>query len=144
MKISKGFTLIEVMVVVVILGVLATFIVPQIMSRPDEAKAVKAKQDILSIESALELYRLDNGLYPTTDQGLDALVRPPSSEPAASNWKRGGYLKRLRKDPWNRHYQYLSPGIQSEIDIFSYGADGKPGGDGVNSDIGNWNDPSNS
>lgn len=136
---QSAFTLIEVMVVVVILGILATFIVPKIISRPDEAKVVKAKQDILSLESALELYRLDNGRYPTTDQGLQALVERPTSEPQPSNWKPNGYLKRLRNDPWNHPYQYLNPGIHGEIDIFSYGADGRPGGEGINAEIGNWN-----
>ncbi len=135
---QRGFTLIEVMVVVVILGILASIVVPKIISRPDEAKIVKAKQDILAIESALELYKLDNGLYPSTDQGLNALVVQPTTEPAPRNWKRGGYLKHLRHDPWDREYQYLNPGSHAEIDIFSYGADGEPDGEDFNADIGNW------
>lgn len=139
MKNARGFTLIEVMVVVVILGILAAIIVPQIMSRPDQAKVVKAQQDILSIENALDLYKLDNGFYPTTDQGLQALVKKPSTEPMPGHWKQGGYLKRLPEDPWGNAYQYLNPGAHTEIDVFSYGADGKLGGDGYNSDIGNWN-----
>ncbi len=136
----KGFTLIEVMVVVVILGILASIIVPKLMSRPDQAKIVKARQDVLAIESALELYKLDNGIYPSTDQSLNALVVRPSTEPAPSSWKNGGYLKRLRDDPWGHAYQYLNPGIHGEIDIFSFGVDGQPGGDGNNADIGNWDE----
>lgn len=136
---SKGFTLIEVMVVVVILGILAAIVVPQIMSRPDQAKVVKAKQDILSIENALDLYKLDNGFYPSTDQGLKALVTQPTTEPLALHWKQGGYLKRLPEDPWGRPYEFLNPGTHGEIDIFSYGADGKPEGEEYNADIGNWN-----
>lgn len=136
----KGFTLIEIMVVVVILGILASLIVPRLMSRPDEAKVVKARQDVLALESALELYKLDNGFYPSTDQGLDALVREPRIDPIPSHYKRGGYVKRLRNDPWDRPYNYLNPGDRGEIDIFSYGADGEPGGTGVNADIGNWRD----
>lgn len=139
MKKSHGFTLIEVMVVVVILGILAAIIVPQIMSRPDQAKVVKAQQDVLSIENALDLYKLDNDFYPTTDQGLQALVKKPSTEPVPTHWKQGGYLKRLPEDPWGNSYQYLNPGSHSEIDIFSYGADGKIGGEGYNAEIGNWN-----
>lgn len=140
MKKNAGFTLIEVMVVVVILGILASFIVPKIMNRPDEAKQLKARQDILALESALELYKLDNGIYPSTDQSLDALVNQPSTEPTARQWKQGGYVKRLRIDPWGQQYQYLNPGVHSEIDIFSYGADGQEGGEGINVDIGNWNE----
>jgi len=134
----SGFTLIEVMVVVVILGILASIIVPRIVSRPDEAKVVKAKQDILAIESALELYKLDNGNYPSTDQGLQALIERPRGEPGARHWKSGGYLKHLRSDPWDRAYQYLYPGIHGEIDIYTYGADGEADGEGFNADIGNW------
>ena len=136
---NQGFTLIEVMVVVVILRILASIIVPRIISRPDEAKVVKARQDILAIESALELYKLDNGLYPSTDQGLEALVTEPDFKPLPPHWKSGGYLKRLRMDPWDHPYQYLNPGEHSEIDIFSYGADGIESGTEFNTDIGNWN-----
>lgn len=140
MKKNVGFTLIEVMVVVVILGILASIIVPKIIGRPDEAKVIKAQQDILAIESALELYKLDNGFYPSTDQGLQALVVEPTNEPLPTHWKPGGYLKRLRSDPWDQAYQYLNPGIHSELDIFSYGANGKSEGTGINAVIGNWHD----
>ncbi len=136
MQKQKGFSLIEIMVVVVILGILAALVVPKIINRPDEARVVKAKQDILSIQSALDLYKLDNGTYPSTDQGLLALVDKPSSNPIPSNWQ--PYLKSLPKDPWGRDYLYLSPGQQGEIDIFTYGADGQPGGTKFNADIGNW------
>lgn len=133
-----GFTLIEVMVVVVILGILAAVIVPRIMDNPDRARVTKARQDIQAIKSALELYKLDNYQYPGTDQGLRALVEQPGGNPPARNWKPGGYLDRLPMDPWNNEYEYLNPGIHDEIDIFSYGADGRAGGEGVNSDIGSW------
>lgn len=138
-KRDSGFTLIEVMVVVVILGILAAVVVPRIMDNPDKARVIKAKQDIRAIESALNLYKLDNYNYPVTDQGLDALVTQPSGEPKANNWKQGGYLPKLPKDPWGGDYLYLSPGAKGEIDIFTYGADGRSGGDGVAADIGNWN-----
>ncbi|MGB8432736.1 MAG: type II secretion system major pseudopilin GspG [Burkholderiales bacterium] len=131
----RGFTLIEVMVVVVILAVLAAIVVPRIMSRPDEARIVAARADIAGINQALKLYRLDNTFYPTTEQGLQALVAQPSSPPIPTNWKRGGYLDRLPKDPWGHDYQFLNPGLRGEIDVFSLGADRKPGGDGINSDI---------
>lgn len=135
---NKGFTLIEIMVVVVILGILAALIVPRIMSRPDEARVGKAKADLNAISSALELYRLDNFSYPTTDQGLEALVKQPSSEPLPKNWKEGGYLERTPSDPWGNPYQYLMPGEHGEYDLYSWGADGHPGGEGINQDIGNW------
>lgn len=134
---QQAFTLIEVMVVVVILSILAAFVVPKVMDRPDQARIAKAKQDIKAIESALNLYRLDNYRYPSTDQGLQALVNKPTN---ASNWKQGGYLDRLPKDPWNRDYVYLSPGSKGEVDIYSLGADGQAGGEGVDADIGNWTD----
>lgn len=133
-----GFTLIEVMVVVVILSILAAVVVPRIMSRPDEARITKAKQDLRALEAALNLYRLDNYRYPTTEQGLEALVEKPSIPPVPPNWKEGGYLDRLPKDPWGNPYYYLSPGQHGEIDLYSLGADGQPGGEGVNADIGNW------
>jgi general secretion pathway protein G len=138
---SRGFTLIEVMVVLVILGILATLVVPRIMGRPDEARIIAAKQDINSITQALKLYRLDNHAYPTTDQGLQALVTKPSAPPAPPNWKTGGYLDRLPKDPWGNEYKYLSPGIKNtnDVDIFSLGADGAPGGEGNDADVGSWN-----
>jgi general secretion pathway protein G len=123
------------MVVVVILAVLAAIVVPRVMSRPDEARIVAARADIASITQALKLYRLDNTFYPTTEQGLQALVTQPSSPPIPSNWKHGGYLDGLPKDPWGNDYQFLNPGLRGEIDVFSLGADHKPGGDGINSDI---------
>ncbi len=135
----RGFTLIEVMVVIVILGILAAVVVPRIMDRPDTARIAKVKQDIRTLESALNLYKLDNFTYPSTDQGLEALVRKPSGEPEPRNWKEGGYIDRLPKDPWGNDYQYLNPGVHGPIDIYSLGADGQEGGEGINADIGNWN-----
>jgi len=135
----RAFTLIEVMVVVAILAVLAALIVPKVMSRPDEARVVAARQDIGSILQALKLYRLDNLRYPSTEQGLAALVTRPTLPPAPSNWKAGGYLERLPRDPWGHPYQYLSPGLRGEIDVFSFGADGVAGGEGFDADIGSWN-----
>lgn len=134
----RGFTLIEVMVVLVILGILATLVVPRIMSRPDEARIIAAKQDINSIGQALKLYRLDNQSYPTTDQGLQALVTKPTGTSAPSNWKTGGYLDRLPKDPWGNDYKYLNPGVKNtnDVDVFSLGADGAPGGEGNDADVG--------
>ena len=137
-KLQRGFTLIEVMVVIVILGVLAALIVPKVMGRPDEARIVAAKQDIAAISQALKLYKLDNRRYPTTEQGLQALVEKPSAAPVPDNWKTGGYLEKLPKDPWGNPYQYLSPGVHGEFDVFSFGADGQTGGEGVDADIGNW------
>ncbi len=131
----RGFTLIEVMVVVVILGLLAAIIVPKVMSRPDEARAVAAKADIAALNQALKLYRLDNTFYPSTEQGLQALVQRPATQPIPVNWKQGGYLDRVPKDPWGREYLYLNPGVRSEIDVFSLGADGQAGGEGTNADI---------
>jgi len=133
---ARGFTLIEVMVVIVILGVLAALVVPRVMNRPDEARVVAARQDIASIMQALKLYRLDNQRYPATEQGLQALVTRPASGPAAANWK--AYLDRLPVDPWGKPYQYLNPGLKGEIDVFSFGADGAPGGTGTDADIGSW------
>lgn len=135
---SRGFTLIEIMVVVVILGILASVIVPKIMDNPDKARVAKAKQDIRVLESSLNLYKLDNYSYPTTQQGLEALVTQPQGEPAPKNYKPGGYIQKLPKDPWGNPYQYLQPGTKGEVDIFSLGADNKPGGEGVAADIGNW------
>lgn len=136
---AKGFTLIEIMVVVVILGILAAILVPRIADQPDKARVTKAKQDIRVLEGALQLYKLDNFYYPSTQQGLEALVQKPAGEPPARNWKAGGYLPRLPKDPWGSPYQYLQPGVKGEVDLFTLGADGKPGGDGVDADVGNWN-----
>ena len=138
-KYQTGFTLIEIMVVVVILGILAAVVVPRIMDNPDKARVTKAQQDIRAMESALDLYRLDNFNYPTTDQGLEALVSKPGSSPEPPNWKSGGYLKKLPTDPWGNPYVYLSPGQHGEVDIYSLGKDGAPGGEGVSADIGNWN-----
>jgi len=135
---THGFTLIEIMVVVAILGILAALVVPKIMGRPDEARIVAAKQDIAAIRQALNLYRLDNTRYPTTEQGLQALVEKPVSGPIPGNWKRGGYLERLTNDPWGAPYQYLNPGLRGEIDVFSLGADSAAGGEGNNKDIGSW------
>ena len=133
-----GFTLIEVMVVIAIIGIMATLIVPQIMSKPNEARVIAAKQDINSLVQALKLYRLDNSRYPTTEQGLSALVAKPTSEPIPQNWKPNGYVDRLPKDPWGFAYQYSNPGARAEIDVFSLGADNKPGGTGFDADLGNW------
>jgi general secretion pathway protein G len=133
-----GFTLIEVMVVIAIIGIMATLIVPQIMSKPDEARVIAAKQDINSVVQALKLYRLDIGRYPTTEQGLSALVAKPTSEPIPQNWKPNGYVDRLPKDPWGFAYQYSNPGPRGDIDVFSLGADNKPGGTGFDADLGNW------
>ncbi|HEX9184916.1 MAG TPA: type II secretion system major pseudopilin GspG [Burkholderiales bacterium] len=134
----RGFTLIEIMVVVVILAILAALIVPRVMSRPDEARVIAAQQDIRTIVQALKLYRLDNLRYPSTEQGLAALVKPPSVPPLAPNWKTGGYLERMPKDPWGNPYQYLNPGLRGEIDVFSFGADGIAGGEGFDADVGSW------
>lgn len=131
-----GFTLIELMVVILILGVLAALVVPRVMERPDQARATAAKQDIAQIMQALKLYRLDNGRYPTTEQGLQALVQRPQSGPAINNWKQ--YLDKMPNDPWNKPYQYMIPGAHGELDVFSLGADGQPGGTGTDADIGNW------
>ena len=134
----RGFTLIEVLVVIVILGILAALVVPRILERPDEARVIAAKHDIATIVQALKLYRLDNGRYPTTDQGLAALVSRPTLPPLPPNWKPNGYLERLPLDPWRNPYQYLNPGLRGEIDVFSFGAAGQPGGTGVDADIGSW------
>jgi len=134
--VSRGFTLIEILVVVVILGILAAIVVPRVMEHPGEARRVRAKQDIQAIVTALNMYRLDNFAYPTTEQGLEALVGKPSGSPDAPNWHQ--HLDRVPKDPWNRPYLYLRPGAHGDIDVFSYGADGKPGGEGEDADIGNW------
>lgn len=137
---ERGFTLIELMVVIVILGILAGLIIPRIMGRPDEARRAKARIQIESLETALKLYRLDNGSYPTTEQGLQALVEAPSAGQQAKNWRQGGYLERNKvpKDPWDKEFVYLSPGVHGDFDLSSLGADGEPGGDGKNKDINNW------
>jgi general secretion pathway protein G len=134
---SRGFTLIEIMVVVIIIGLLAAVVAPQFFGRVEEARVNKAKQDIQGIETALSLFKLDNFKYPTTDQGLAALVTQPA-DPTIRNWK-APYLKRLMKDPWGNDYQYQNPGTHGEYDIFTLGADGQPGGEKTDADIGNWN-----
>jgi general secretion pathway protein G len=134
----NGFTLIEVLVVIVILGILAALVVPRVLERPDEARVIAAKSDIATILAALKLYRLDNQRYPTSEQGLDALATRPTQPPPPPNWKPNGYLERLPKDPWGRPYQYLNPGLRGEIDVFSFGADGQPGGTGIDADVGSW------
>jgi general secretion pathway protein G len=138
MRSSAGFTLIEILVVVSILAILGALIVPKIMDRPNDARVAAARQDIGTLVAALKLYKLDNGRYPTTGQGLRALVEKPVSEPLPPNWKDGGYLEKARKDPWGHDYLYLNPGLQGEIDVMSYGADGQQGGEGHDADIGSW------
>ena len=137
---ARGFTLIELMVVIVILGILAGLIVPRIMGRPEEAKQLKAKIQIESLETALKLYKLDNGTYPDTQQGLQALIEKPETGKIPPKWKEGGYLEKgkLPKDPWGGDFIYLSPGVHGEYDLTSYGADGVPGGEGKNKDINSW------
>jgi general secretion pathway protein G len=137
---ARGFTLIEIMVVITILGILAALIVPRVVGRTDDARIAAARQDIASIMQALKLYRLDNGRYPTTEQGLESLITKPASEPVPMNWKQGGYLDRssVPKDPWGHPYQYLNPGLRGEIDVFSFGADGQSGGQNTDADIGSW------
>jgi len=135
---ARGFTLIEIMVVVVIMGILAALVVPKLMGRTDDARIMAAKQDISTVMQALKLYKLDNQRYPTTEQGLQALVAKPATGPAADGWKTGGYIDKLPKDPWGNPYQYLSPGVKGEVDVFSLGADGQPGGAGNDTDIGSW------
>jgi general secretion pathway protein G len=131
-----GFTLVEVMVVVVILGILAVLIVPRVLGRTDEARVAAAKHDIAALMQSLKLYHLDNGRFPTNDQGLQALVTRPQSGPAPTNWK--PYLDKVPKDPWGNNYQYLNPGVHGEVDVFSLGADGQPGGSGADAEIGSW------
>lgn len=133
---QAGFTLIEIMVVVVILGILAAIVAPNVISRIDDASINRAKQDIRGIESALKLYYMDNSRYPSTEQGLEALTTQPN-DPTLRNW-RGPYLDKLPRDPWNNTYLYLYPGQHGEFDVFTHGADGQPGGEGINAEIGNW------
>ncbi len=134
---QRGFTLIELMVVIVILGILATMIVPKIMDRPEQARRTKAGADIGALGQALKLYKLDTGKYPSTEQGLMALSEPPSTGVLAKNWK-GPYLDKSAKDPWDNDYVYISPGLHGDFDIMSYGADGEPGGEGDNADVNSW------
>jgi general secretion pathway protein G len=137
---NEGFTLIEIMVVIVIMGILVSVVAINIMGRPDEARQLKAKMDIQTLETALKLYRLDNGRYPTTEQGLQALVEPPSVGQLASNWRQGGYLEKgkVPKDPWGNEYIYFSPGVHGDFDIMCYGYDGEQGGEDKDGDINNW------
>lgn len=137
---QRGFTLIELMVVIVILGILAGLIIPRIMGRPEEARRMKARVQIESIETALKLYKLDNGSYPSTEQGLQALVEAPSVGQLPRAWRDGGYLEkgRVPKDPWDNEFIYLSPGANSDFDLISYGADGEPGGEDKDKDVNNW------
>ncbi len=133
---ARGFTLIEILVVLVIIGVLAALIAPNVLDRAGEAKVTAARTDVSNLVQALKLYKLDNQRYPTAEQGIDALVRKPSTGPIPNNWK--PYLDKLPKDPWGQPYQYANPGLQGEIDIFSFGADGKSGGEGNDADVGSW------
>ncbi|WP_422133311.1 type II secretion system major pseudopilin GspG [Endozoicomonas sp. ALD040] len=137
-QVQRGFTLIEIMVVVVILGILAAMVAPKILSRPDQAKITVARSDIETLSQALELYRLDNGFYPSTDQGLDALIKKPTIAPEPRNWNPEGYLKKAPVDPWGNAYIYLQPGNHGKYDLYSQGADGREGGEGLNADITNW------
>jgi general secretion pathway protein G len=132
----RGFTLIEIMVVLVIIGVLAALIAPNVLDRASEAKVTAARTDVNNLMQALKLYKLDNQRFPTTEQGLDALVRKPTGGPVPPNWK--PYIEKLPRDPWGHPYQYLSPGVRGEIDVFSFGADGQPGGEGTDGDVGSW------
>ncbi len=135
---SAGFTLIEIMVVVVILGILAALVAPNVIRRIDDARVTKAKQDVRAYETALNLYRMDNFRYPTTEQGLEALVKRPV-DPNIRNWKEGGYIDGMKKDPWGNDYAYIAPGSHGDYDLYTLGADGQPGGEGQDADIGNWN-----
>ena len=137
---QTGFSLIEILVVLVIMGLLISVVAPTVLNSADDARVQKVRADFKSIETALKIYRLDNYVYPTTEQGLEALVAPSTLEPEPRNFKRGGYLAELPLDPWGRPYLYLSPGEYRETDIYSLGADGLPGGESQNADIGNWNE----
>ena len=135
---QRGFTLIEIMVVVVIIGILGALVVPKLMDKPHQARVTAVKSDIDNLKTALKMYKLENQRYPTTEQGLKALVEKPTSGPAANGWKAGGYVEKLPNDPWKNPYQYMAPGLHGEVDIFSMGADGQPGGEGDDADINSW------
>jgi len=135
---ARGFTLVEIMVVVVIIGILGALVVPKLLGRTGESRVTAARVDIATMMQALKLYKLDNQRYPTTEQGLNALITKPTGGPAANGWKAGGYIEKLPKDPWGAPYQYLSPGIHGEVDVFSFGADGQAGGTGEDADVGSW------
>jgi len=137
-RFARGFTLVEIMVVVVIIGILGALVVPKLLGRTGESRVVAAKTDIATLMQALKLYKLDNQRYPTTEQGLIALTTKPTSGPSANGWKEGGYVEKLPKDPWGNSYQYLSPGLHGEVDIFSFGADGQANGEGEDADVGSW------
>ena len=138
MKVQRGFSLIEILVVLVIMGLLISVVAPTVLNSADDARIQKVQADFKAVETALKIYRLDNFIYPSTEQGLVALVEPSTLEPEPRNFKQGGYLQEVPMDPWGREYLYLSPGENGEVDIFSYGADGLPGGEGQNADLGNW------
>ena len=138
MRRQKGFSLIEILVVLVIMGLLISVVAPTVLNSADDARIQKVQADFKAVETALKIYRLDNFVYPSTEQGLVALVEPSTLEPEPRNFKQGGYLQEVPMDPWGREYLYLSPGENGEVDIFSYGADGLPGGEGQNADLGNW------
>ena len=135
---QRGFTLVEIMVVVVIIGILGALVVPKLLGRTGESRVTAARVDIATLMSALKMYKLDNQRYPTTEQGLTSLIQKPTSGPAANGWKEGGYIDKLPKDPWGNPYQYLSPGLHGEVDVYSLGADGQPGGTGEDADVGSW------
>jgi len=138
-KCDRGFTLIEIMVVLIIIGLLAGIVVPKLMGRTEEAKRTKTAVQIKNLQSSLDLYKLDSGVYPSTDQGLQALVEKPAVGEMPNNWKEGGYIDKIPKDPWGSNYVYISPGIHGDYDLYSYGADGEEGGEGRNADIQSWN-----